>query len=177
MKASPIESRRRVSLSDKLQEWPRSLFRPVQPNPGRNAREQDGTRTGRDGPHLGTWMGLKCCKTKHMANLDGTPSEPGWDLDGPRIGPRRRDGTLTGPGSDPGEGLDGTPRDSNRLLGLSESWGWGLGWASVEESVAAAAGRVKAHLVDATLESCHLSTPEEDPPTRRKSRIRSGKTA
>ena len=31
-----------------------------------------------------------------------------------------RDGTWTGPGSDPGEGLDGTPRDSNRLLGLSE---------------------------------------------------------
>ena len=51
-------------------------------------------------------MGPKCCKTKHMANLDGTPSDPGWDLDGPRI--------------DPGEGLDGTPRDSNRLLGLSE---------------------------------------------------------
>ena len=35
-----------------------------------------------------------------MANLDGTPSDPGWD---------------------PGEGLDGTPRDSNRLLGLSEN--------------------------------------------------------
>ena len=30
------------------------------------------------------------------------------------------DGTWTGPGSDPGEGLDGTPRDSDRLLGLSE---------------------------------------------------------
>ena len=33
---------------------------------------------------------------------------------------RTRDGTWTGPGSDPGEGLDGTPRNSNRLLGLSE---------------------------------------------------------
>ena len=33
---------------------------------------------------------------------------------------RTRDGTWTGPGSDPGEGLDGTPRDSNRLLGLSD---------------------------------------------------------
>ena len=30
------------------------------------------------------------------------------------------DGIWTGPGSDPGEGLDGTPRDSNRLLGLSD---------------------------------------------------------
>ena len=70
-------------------------------------RDQDGTRTGRDGPHLGTWMGPKCCKTEHMANLDGTPSVPGWDLDRPRI--------------DPGEGLDGTPGESNRLLGLSES--------------------------------------------------------
>ena len=34
---------------------------------------------------------------------------------------RTRDGTWTGPGSDPDEGLDGTRRDSNRLLGLSES--------------------------------------------------------
>ena len=67
-------------------------FGPSRPDPGRNAREQDGTRTGRDGPHLGTWMGPKYCKTKHMANLDGTPSDPGWDLDGPRIGPRRESG-------------------------------------------------------------------------------------
>ena len=63
------------------------------PDAGRNAQEQDGTRTGRNGPHLGTWMGSKCCKTKHMVNLDGTPSDLGWDLDRP-------------PGSDPGEGLD-----------------------------------------------------------------------
>ena len=62
------------------------------PDPVRNAREQDGTRTGRDGPHLGTWMGPKHCKTKHMANLDGTTSDPGWDLDGPRMGPRRGSG-------------------------------------------------------------------------------------
>ena len=82
-------------------------FGPSRPDPGRNARDQDGTRTGRDGPHLGTWMGPKHCKTKHMANLDGTT----WT----------RDGTWTGPGSDPGEGLDGTPRDSNRLLGLSDT--------------------------------------------------------
>ena len=64
-------------------------FCPSRPDPGRNAREQDGTRTGRDGPHLGTWMGPKHCKAKHMANLDGTTSDPGWDLDGPGIGPRR----------------------------------------------------------------------------------------
>ena len=34
--------------------------------------------------------------------------------------PRTRDGTWMGPESDPGKGQDGTPRDSNRLLGLSE---------------------------------------------------------
>ena len=67
-------------------------FGPSRPDPGRNAREQDGTRTSRDGPHLRTWMGPKYCKTKHVANLDGTPSNPGWDLDGPRIGPRRGSG-------------------------------------------------------------------------------------
>ena len=72
--------------------WPRSLFRPVQARSTRNARDQDGTGTGRDGPHFGTWMGPKCCRTKHMANLDGTPSDPGWDLGGPRIGPRRGSG-------------------------------------------------------------------------------------
>ena len=70
---------------------------------GRNAREQDETRTGQDGPHFGTWMGPKRWKTKHMANVEGTPSDPGWDLDGT-----------------PGEGLDGSPRDSKRPLGLSE---------------------------------------------------------
>ena len=67
-------------------------FGPSRPAPGRNARDEDGTRTGRDGPHLGTWMGPKHCKTKHMANLDGTTSDSGWDLDGPRIGPRRGSG-------------------------------------------------------------------------------------
>ena len=67
-------------------------FCPSRPDPVRNAREQDGTRTGQDGPHLGTWMGPKHCKTKHMANLDGTTSDSGWDLDGPRIGPRRGSG-------------------------------------------------------------------------------------
>ena len=61
---------------------------PSRPVPGRNAQDQHGTRTGRDGPHLGTWMGLKRCETKHMANLDGTP----LDLDGPGITPRRGSG-------------------------------------------------------------------------------------
>ena len=63
-------------------------FGPSRPDPERNARDQDGTRTGRGGPHLGTWMGPKRCQTKHMANLDGTASDPGWDLDRPGIGPR-----------------------------------------------------------------------------------------
>ena len=44
------------------------------------------------------------------------------------------DGTWTGPGSDPGEGLDGTPRDSNRLLGLSDLGGF-LGLKGVSSSV------------------------------------------
>ena len=52
------------------------FFGPSRPDPGRNARDQ----------------GPKRCKTKHVANLDGTPSYPGWDLDGPRIGPRRGSG-------------------------------------------------------------------------------------
>ena len=55
-------------------------------------------------------------------------SGPGWIRNAVKqstwriwTGPlRTRDGTWTGPGSDPGEGLDGTPRNSNRLLGLSD---------------------------------------------------------
>ena len=55
-------------------------------------------------------------------------SGPGWVRNAGKqstwriwMGPLRiRDGTWTGPGPDPGEGLDGTPRDSNRLLGLSD---------------------------------------------------------
>ena len=66
-------------------------------------------KKGQDGPHLGTWMGPKHYKTKHMANLDGTTSDSGWDLDGPRIGPRR------------GRVWMAPPRDSNRLLGLSDT--------------------------------------------------------
>ena len=62
--------------------WPRSLFRPVQ---ARSWKERSGTGWDQDGPgwpHLGTWMGPKYCKTKHMANLDGTPL-------GPWMGPGR----------------------------------------------------------------------------------------
>ena len=71
--------------------------------------EEYARRMGQDGPrwpHLGTWMGPKRCRRKHMANLDGAPSDPGWDLDGP--------------GSDHVRVLDAPPRDSNRLLGLSD---------------------------------------------------------
>ena len=62
-------------------------FGPSRPDPERNTRDEDGTRTGQDGPHLETRMGPKRCKTKHMANLDGTPSDPGWDLDGSGLDP------------------------------------------------------------------------------------------
>ena len=56
-------------------------------------------------------------------------SGPGWARNAGKqstwriwTGPlRKRDGTWTGPGLDPGEGLDGTPRDSNRLLGISDT--------------------------------------------------------
>ena len=37
------------------------------------------------------------------------------------------DGTWTGPESDPGKGLDGTLRDSNRRLGLSDQYDWTTG--------------------------------------------------
>ena len=82
------------SHPNSFRKWPslRSLFLPVQ---ARSWKERSGAgwdRTGRDGPHLGTWMGPKHCKTKHMATLEGTTSDPGWDLDGPRIGPRRGSG-------------------------------------------------------------------------------------
>ena len=50
---------------------------PSRPDPGSNSWDQDGrTRTGRNGPHLGTWTGPKRCKTKHMAKLNGTPFGP-----------------------------------------------------------------------------------------------------
>ena len=76
-------------------------FGPSRPDPGRNAWDEDGTRTGP--PPLGTWMGPKCCKTKHMVNLDGTPFGPGMGL---------------------GRGSGWHPRDSNRRLGLSDHILW-----------------------------------------------------
>ena len=53
-----------------------------------------GTRMGpeRAGMALTSGPGWVRNAVKHstcdMANLDGTPSDPGWDLEGPRIGPR-----------------------------------------------------------------------------------------
>ena len=88
----PAEPRRTLKVTPQIGSGQEVCFCPSRPDPERNAREQDGTRTGRDGPHLGTWMGPKHCKTKHMVNLDGTTSDPGWDLDGPRIEPRRGSG-------------------------------------------------------------------------------------
>ena len=81
-------------------------FGPSRPDPGRT---------------LGTGMG------PGRAGVAPT-SGPGWVRNAEKQStwriwtgpPRTRDGIWTGPGSDPGEGLDGTPRDSNRLLGLSE---------------------------------------------------------
>ena len=51
-----------------------------------------GTRMGPGRAGMAPTSGPGCCKTKHMANLDGTTSDPGWDLEGPRIGPRRGSG-------------------------------------------------------------------------------------
>ena len=72
------------------------------PDPGTNSRGQHKTRTGRHGPpHLGPgWV-----RNRNAENE--AHGESGWDLDGPRIGPRR------GSGWHP-------PRDSSRRLGLSE---------------------------------------------------------
>ena len=58
-------------------------------------------------------------------------SGPGWVKNAVKqstwriwTGPlRTRDGTWTGPGWDLGEGLDGTPKNSNRRLGLSDQNG------------------------------------------------------
>ena len=40
----------------------------------------------RDNPPTSGPGRFRICKRKDMANLDGTLSDPGWDLDGPRIG-------------------------------------------------------------------------------------------
>ena len=81
-------------------------FGPSRPDPGRNAWDEDGTRMGRDGPTSGPGRGRNAVKQNT------------WRI---WTGPlRTRDGTWTGIGSDTGEGLDGTPRDSSRPLGLPE---------------------------------------------------------
>ena len=79
-------------------------------------------RFGRPGPILGETLGTRMGPGRAgMAPTSGpgwvrsTVKQSTWRI---RTGPLgTRDGTCTGPGSDPG---DGTPRDSNRLLGLSE---------------------------------------------------------
>ena len=86
--------------------WPRSLFWPVQARCWKNTRDQDGTRTGRGGPHLGTWMGPKCWKQSTWRIWPGPP--------------RTRDGIWMGPGSDQARVWMAPSRDSNRLLGLSD---------------------------------------------------------
>ena len=81
--------------------------------------------SARPGPILGETLGTRMGPGRAgMAPTSG----PGWVRNTVKqstwriwTGPLATwDGTWTGPGSDPGEGLDGTPRDSNRLLGLSE---------------------------------------------------------
>ena len=53
-------------------------FGPSKPHPGKNARDKDGTGTGRDVPHLRT------------RRSEAVNKAQGWDLDGPTIGPRQR---------------------------------------------------------------------------------------
>ena len=51
------------------------------PDPRRSARDQDGTGTDRDGPHLGTWTGRNAVNKAH--------GEFGRDRFGPGMGPGR----------------------------------------------------------------------------------------
>ena len=56
----------------------------VSARPGLILEERSGPGWDQDGPG---WPpprdldGSETLSTKHMANLDGTPSDPGWDLD------------------------------------------------------------------------------------------------
>ena len=94
---------RRPRNTNQNRKWPRSLFR-------RSSKERSGAGWDQDGPG---WP---------------PPLGPGWVPNAVKqstwriwTGPlRTRDGTWMGPAWDPGESLDGTPRDSNRLLGLSD---------------------------------------------------------
>ena len=70
---------------------------------------------------LGTRMGpgrAGMAPTSGLGWVRNTVKQSTWRIWTGPLG--TRDGTWTGPGSDPGEGLDGTPKDSNRLLGLSD---------------------------------------------------------
>ena len=78
-----------------------------------------------------------CAKEKHFRDSPARPRKDylllplfrsgrevcfGPSRPDPERSTREEDGTRTwtGPGPDPGEGLDGTPGDTNRLLGLSD---------------------------------------------------------
>ena len=58
------------------------------PDFGRNAQDQGGTR-GRHGPPPGDLDGSETLKNKAHGESGRTPSDPAWDLHGPRIAPRR----------------------------------------------------------------------------------------
>ena len=87
-------------------------FGPPRPDPGKKHSGAGWDQDGPGWPYLGTgWV-------------QNAVKQSTWRI---WTGPlQTRDGIWTGPGSDPGEGLDGTLRDSNRLLGLSEfrDFGW-----------------------------------------------------
>ena len=91
--------------------WPRSLFRPVQ---ARSWKEKSPAGWDQDGPG---WP--------PPGDLDGSEmlenkahGESGRDPFGPGMGPGRAQGRTQARVT---EGLDGTPRDSSRLLGLSDT--------------------------------------------------------
>ena len=88
-------------------------------------------------------MAVKSVSPRPGPILEGTPGRAGMATSGPEwvrnavkqstwriwTGPvRTQDGTWTGQGSDPDEGLDGTPRGGNRLLGLSEKSAIAIEW-------------------------------------------------
>ena len=99
-----------------FRKWPRSLFRPVQ---ARSWKERSGAGWGQDGTG---WPPPRNLDRSEMLE-NKSHGESGRDPFGPVMGPGRA--------QDPGEGLDGTPRDSNRLLGLSEFFSVHQKWLMV----------------------------------------------
>ena len=111
--------------------WPHSemVKKSVSAHPGPILEERSGPGLDQDGPG---WGG------PHLPrDLDGSENavnQSTWRIWTGSF--RTRDGIPTGLGSDPGEGLDGTPRNSNRLLGLSDSYqgvseyGWKSDWGN-----------------------------------------------